>query len=115
MCRVEQARMSGKARVPSGGLAALALAAWSLVACTGSYSPSDIFSSSQPTAPATQPANQIGAGQVKVGLILPLSAPGNAGTTAQSMRNAAELALSEFNNPNITLLVKDDAVIAPGA
>src|SRR6185295_16254076 len=31
------------------------------------------------------------------------------------MRNAAEMALAEFNNPDIQLLVKDDAGSAPGA
>jgi ABC-type branched-subunit amino acid transport system substrate-binding protein len=31
------------------------------------------------------------------------------------MKNAAELALSEFSNPNLQLLVKDDAGTAPGA
>ncbi|HZP74582.1 MAG TPA: penicillin-binding protein activator [Pseudolabrys sp.] len=64
-----------------------------------------------PTPQPTQapPVANIGTGQVKVGLILPLSAQGNAGTAAQSMKNAAELALAEFNNPNIQLLVKDDA------
>jgi ABC-type branched-subunit amino acid transport system substrate-binding protein len=46
---------------------------------------------------------------------LPLSASGNAGVAAQSMRNAAELALAEFQNPNIQLLVKDDAGTAQGA
>jgi ABC-type branched-subunit amino acid transport system substrate-binding protein len=46
---------------------------------------------------------------------LPLSAAGNAGLAAQSMKNAAELALSEFSNPNLQLLVKDDAGTAPGA
>ena len=51
----------------------------------------------QPQAPA-QPA-AIGQGQVRVALILPLSAQGNVGLTAQSMKNAAELALSEFKNP----------------
>lgn len=51
----------------------------------------------------------MGAGQVKVALILPLSAAGNAGVAAQSMKNAAEMALGEFKNPNIQLLVKDDA------
>ena len=45
---------------------------------------------------------------MRVGLILPLSAPGNAGSVAQSMKNAAEMALAEFNSPNIQLLVKDD-------
>jgi branched-chain amino acid transport system substrate-binding protein len=52
---------------------------------------------------------------VRVGLILPLSASGNAGTAAQSMRNAAELALAEFGNPNIQLIVKDDGGNAHGA
>ncbi len=31
------------------------------------------------------------------------------------MRNAAELALAEFNSPDIQLLVKDDGGSAPGA
>ena len=69
---------------------------------------------SPPPPPTAQPA-QVGAGQVKVALILPLSAPGNAGATAQSMRNAAEMALAEFNNPDIQLLVKDDGGSAGGA
>jgi ABC-type branched-subunit amino acid transport system substrate-binding protein len=60
-------------------------------------------------APAVQPGTQIGAGQIRVGLILPLSAPGNTGAAAQSMKNAAEMALAEFKNPNIQLLVKDSA------
>jgi hypothetical protein len=56
-----------------------------------------------------------GTGQVKVGLILPLSAPGNAGVAAQSMKNAAEMALAEFQNPNIQLLIKDDGGNPQGA
>ena len=59
--------------------------------------------------PPTQPAAAIGSGQIQVGLILPLSAQGNAGVAAASMKNAAEMALAEFKNPNIQLLVKDDA------
>jgi ABC-type branched-subunit amino acid transport system substrate-binding protein len=50
-----------------------------------------------------------GDGQVRVALILPLSAQGNAGLAAQSMKNAAEMALAEFKQPNVQLLVKDDA------
>jgi len=34
---------------------------------------------------------------------------------AQSMRNAAEMALAEFNNADIQLLIKDDGGRAPGA
>src|SRR5689334_14649992 len=54
-------------------------------------------------------------GQVRIGLILPLSAQGNAGVAAQSMKNAAEMAIAEFKNPNIQLLVKDDGGTPQGA
>ena len=93
------------------GLAAL------LSACAGGFPGSDSFTTQAPPAAAPEPAaqNEIGAGQIKVGLLLPLTAAGNAGLAGQSMRNAAELALAEFNNPNIQLLVKDDGGSAQGA
>ncbi len=53
--------------------------------------------------------NVIGAGQVKAALILPLSAGGNAGVAGLAMRNAAEMALSEFNGANVQITVFDDA------
>ena len=63
-----------------------------------------------------QPLDAVmGQGGVKVALILPSSASGNAGAAAQAMRNAAELALSEFNRPDIQLMVKDDGGTAQGA
>ncbi|MCL2715642.1 MAG: penicillin-binding protein activator [Alphaproteobacteria bacterium] len=73
-------------------------------------------SSSEPTpgGPPVQ-GSVLGEGQVKVGLILPLSAAGSAGQAGMSMRNAAELALSEFRTANIQLLVKDDGATAQGA
>ena len=61
------------------------------------------------------PESTLGTGQVRIALILPLSAGGNAGVAGQAMRNAAEMALAEFNSPNIQLLVKDDAGSADGA
>ena len=67
-----------------------------------------------PAGPQQQPL-AVGDGQVKVGLILPLSAAGNAGVAAQSMKNAAEMALAEFQNPNIQLLIKDDGGSPQGA
>lgn len=79
------------------------------------------FSSSPGSSPppeasaGPQQGATIGTGQVKVGLILPLSAAGNASIAAQSMRNAAEMALSEFQNPNVQVLVKDAAGTARGA
>src|SRR4029450_6454581 len=70
-----------------------------------------------PGAPPGPPQDPtaVGSGQVKVGLILPLSAAGNAGEAAQSMKNAAEMALAEFQNPNIQLLIKDDGGSPQGA
>src|SRR5580704_5962003 len=65
-----------------------------------------------PPPPPTQQAsagNVIGSGQVRAALILPLSAGGNAGVAGQAMRNAADMALSEFNGANVQILVFDDA------
>src|SRR6516165_1800235 len=94
----------------------LALGAPLLSACSSIQQSFSQFSNSSPApvGPAQQ-ATVAGSGQVKVGLILPLSASGNAGVAAQSMRNAAEMALAEFQNPNIQLLIKDDGGNPPGA
>ena len=72
------------------------------------------FGSPGPAGPPQLP-QAVGNGGVKVGLILPLSAAGNAGVAAQSMKNAAEMALAEFQNPNIQLLIKDDGGSPQGA
>jgi branched-chain amino acid transport system substrate-binding protein len=104
-----QAWRSRPARESFAWLAALTSIAL-LAACSGNLP--DLASS--PGAPQ-QPTTLIGEGKVKAGLILPLSASGNATVAAQSMRNAAEMALAEFNNPDLQLLVKDDAGSAPGA
>jgi len=91
----------------------LILGAPLLGACAGGAG--SLFNSQAgPSGPAEQPV-AVGTGHVKVGLILPLSASGNAGVAAQSMRNAAEMALAEFQNPNIQLLIKDDGGNAQGA
>ena len=104
-----QAWGSRPARACSAWLAALASIGL-LAGCSGNLP--DLASS--PGAPQ-QPTTNIGEGKVKAGLILPLSASGNATVAAQSMRNAAEMALAEFNNPDLQLLVKDDGGSAPGA
>ncbi|MCX7312287.1 MAG: penicillin-binding protein activator [Alphaproteobacteria bacterium] len=103
-------------RMCVGGLLSL------MTACSGipnSSSVLDSFSRNPPPAGAPEPAPvaaaPIGAGAVRVGLILPLSAGGNAGTVALSMKNAAEMALAEFSSPNVQLLVKDDAGTSGGA
>ncbi|CAH1652357.1 Amino acid/amide ABC transporter substrate-binding protein (HAAT family) [Hyphomicrobiales bacterium] len=61
------------------------------------------------------PGSVIGQGSVKVALLLPLSASGQGGQAAQSLRNAAELAYSEFNNPDMQILVKDTRGTPEGA
>ena len=98
-------------------LAGLMTATGALVAgCSGFSSPPSL-SPSTPEAPAGPPVPEtaLGTGQVRIALILPLSAGGNAGVAGQAMRNAAEMALAEFNAPNIQLLVKDDTGTADGA
>jgi ABC-type branched-subunit amino acid transport system substrate-binding protein len=94
----------------------LLLGAPLLSACTvGQFSNS--FGNSEGAAPAGPPQQPAvaGNGHVKVGLILPLSATGNAGVAAQSMKNAGEMALAEFQNPNVQLLIKDDGGNPQGA
>jgi ABC-type branched-subunit amino acid transport system substrate-binding protein len=90
-----------------------------VAACAGGLPGSDSLSSTSatpsPDGAPTASADTIGNGQVKIALLLPLSAAGNAAVAGQSMRNAAELALAEFNNPTVQLLVKDDAGNAQGA
>src|SRR5712671_5516093 len=76
---------------------------------------SNPFSSSEGPAGPPQEGVAVGTGQFKVGLILPLSGAGNAGVAAQSMKNAAEMALAEFQNPNIQPLIKDDGATPQGA
>ena len=92
----------------------LATAGAFLAGCSGNST----FFQSTPTpqtqpqtteAPPPGPGGTVGAGEVKAALILPVSATGNAGIAGQAMRNAAEMALAEFNAPNVQLLVKDDA------
>jgi ABC-type branched-subunit amino acid transport system substrate-binding protein len=57
----------------------------------------------------------LGTGPVKVALLLPLSATGNAGQIAQNLRNASDLAIREFQTPAIQVLVKDDRGTPDGA
>jgi ABC-type branched-subunit amino acid transport system substrate-binding protein len=93
-------------------LSAASLAAAGLAGCAGNSGGGGTTSFGEtPVVPAGPPqaATEVGGGQYKVALILPLSAGGNAGMAAQSMKNAAEMALAEFSNPNIQLLIKDDA------
>jgi ABC-type branched-subunit amino acid transport system substrate-binding protein len=57
----------------------------------------------------------LGTGTTKVALLLPLSATGNAAQLGKDMRNAADLALREFPNANLQILIKDDRGTPNGA
>lgn len=111
----EQAATLTRRRSLAGLMAAVGAL---LAGCSGdtNYFSSTPFSSA-PQAQAGPPAppTTLGTGQVKAALIVPLSAGGNAGIAGQAMRNAAEMALAEFNAPNIQLLVKDDGGNIDGA
>lgn len=105
-------RRSGATRRAALGLILAAPAA----GCAAVQSTIANFSGQGPeTAGPPQEPTAVGTGSIRVGLLLPLSGAGNAGVAAQSMRNAAELALVEFQNPNIQLLIKDDGSSPQGA
>jgi branched-chain amino acid transport system substrate-binding protein len=111
-----QLQVQGSAELPTRrrSIAGLLAAAGALVA--GCSQNSQYLSSAPPPqSPQTPQTTTIGTGQVKAGLILPLSGPGNAGIAGQAMRNAAEMAIAEFNSPNLQLLVKDDGGTAEAA
>lgn len=96
--KVQAAVLLSRRRAMTGLLVSAGSA---LAGCSGN---APVLSSASPPTGTT-----IGSGNVKVALILPLSAAGNAGVAGQAMRNAAEMALAEFNSPSsIQILVKDD-------
>jgi len=66
-----------------------------------------------PTPAASGAQRRIGAGAVKVALVLPLSGQGAA--VGAAMRNAAELAFEEAQQPDLTILVEDDRSSPDGA
>ena len=59
--------------------------------------------------------NQIGNGPVKVALIIPLTSGGNPSPVGQSLRNAAEMAVTDSGSTEISVLVKDDQSTPAGA
>jgi ABC-type branched-subunit amino acid transport system substrate-binding protein len=64
-------------------------------------------------SPVRSATSTIGNGQVKVALIVPLS--GSGGAIGRSLKNAAEMALEEWGDTDIQLLVEDDGGSTAGA
>ncbi|MCJ2124721.1 penicillin-binding protein activator [Methylobacterium sp. J-077] len=66
-----------------------------------------------PLTPAASGGNRIGSGTVKVALVLPLTGTGVA--VGSAMRNAAQLAYDDGQQPDLTILVEDDRGSPDGA
>lgn len=99
-----------------GALLSLAGGALTLAGCAGPFSGPGTPPPPPPAPVAPVPTTTvIGQGSVKGALILPMSATGNAGRTAQTMKQAAEMALAEFQGPDVSLLVLDDQGTPTGA
>lgn len=101
-------------------LAALPPIAGALAACVSAMPGADNdVTPSPPAQPGSVPGGggpgTIGAGRVKVGLILPLSGQGQGAVAGAALRNAAELAVTEFQGPDIQIFVEDDHGTADGA
>ncbi len=71
------------------------------------------LSGSTDTAPAEN--ETIGAGAVKIGLIVPLTGPSGPSSVGASLRNAAKLAYADSGANDVTILVKDDRSTPAGA
>lgn len=94
----------------------MAAATW-LAGCAASVGSEPTSTASIAHGPASTSANitEHKAQDAKIALILPLSAAGEAGDIARAMKQAAELALFEADNPNVHLVVKDDRGTPEGA
>ena len=70
-----------------------------------------------PAAPTSAPLSGANAStrQVKIAVLLPLAGFDQSAAIAKSMKQAAEMALFERNDPNVQLIVKDDGGTVSGA
>ena len=96
-------------------LVAIGLAGLLVAGCTPTDFSGPGFSGGRGGAAPEPVGEVIGGGDVKVALLLPLSANGNAASLAKTYRNTAELAIRDLANPNIRLIVKDSRGTAEGA
>jgi ABC-type branched-subunit amino acid transport system substrate-binding protein len=111
--------MLGSSWRPSGRLAGALLAASLVAACStgglggiglGALPLANPFSPDPPVASET-----LGTGTIKVAMLLPLSAEGSVGALARDLKNAAALALRDFPDANLQIVVKDDSGTPQGA
>jgi ABC-type branched-subunit amino acid transport system substrate-binding protein len=103
-------RIDRRTGLKAAGASALAAA---LGACGGGLPG---FDGGAPVGPSPAPSLPAGAGgQVAVALLAPLTASGQGAVVGNALKNAAEMALAEFQSPNVRLIVKDDRGTAEGA
>ena len=93
-----------------------------LAACSNSAGLGPSLPSANLSAPTTpvesaplDGQNTFGTGPVRLGLILPLTQGSGPSVVGMSLRNAAELAISESGGNDVTVLVKDDQSTPEGA
>ena len=101
-----------------GGVAALLLAglfAGLLGACAGDGSGAGTTAAIAPPPGAGSQSPLAKSASVKVALLLPLSAKGRTAKVAKGLKQAAELALFEFDRPNVLLFTKDTKGTPAGA
>ena len=79
-----------------------------LTACAGGDGPGPVG------AAATGPNADAGKKPVKIAMLLPLGGFDQTAIIAKSMKQAAEMALFELDNPSVQLVVKDDKGTADG-
>ena len=78
--------------------------------------PPPLATAATPANPTPNPNGEaFGTGSVRVSLLLPKTAPGNGAAVAQELRNGALLALQDFGQDTIQIVIKDTAGQAGGA
>jgi branched-chain amino acid transport system substrate-binding protein len=113
----------GRFTVTPAALVLVGCAAMALAACGPTGEPNfDKPMAAPTTAVQSQPLSggatvgeTLGAGPVRIGVILPLTQGGNPSAVGVSLRNAAQLAVEESGASDVTLMVLDDHSTPEGA
>lgn len=107
-------RLSGSRASLRGALTSMA-AVGLLAGCAANVDPAaDTTAAIKPAEPAVAAQGQRQR-PVKIAMLLPLAGFGQTAVVAKAMKQAAELALFEIDNPAVQLVVKDDKGSAEGA
>lgn len=96
--------------------AAAICTAFFIPACSANLGQPSAALTPSPNPSTTSPAAASANGQpVKIAVLLPLAGFDQSAAIAKAMKQAAEMALFERNNPNVQLVVKDDGGSRSGA